>query len=203
MAAVTETVVREFFEQHDFVVRQYRKYVAPAGRDDEDPDFFVLNPTPQSPGRQLPFVLGVSDLPFIQRALVVIKGWHTEVFTPRVLTSGTADMFRFLEKKAFRAAVRGLEAQGPFLKLLAIPRLPNEGTTRQESIEVLHSKGIDAVITFEMMLADLVQHVQANRNYQKSDLLQTIRLLKSYDLIKEPQLELFKSRSNKRKSRED
>ena len=45
---------------------------------------------------------------------------------------------------------------------------------------------------------DLIEHTEVNRNYQKSDLLQLIRILKNYDLFKEPQLELFKSRRKKR-----
>ena len=48
------------------------------------------------------------------------------------------------------------------------------------------------------MLADLIDQIEVNRNYQKSDLLQIIRILKNYDLFKEPQLELFKSRRKKR-----
>lgn len=53
---------------------------------------------------------------------------------------------------------------------------------------------MDAVIPFRTMLADLVTRTEANRNYQKSDLLQTIRILKNYDFFKEPQMELFKTR---------
>jgi hypothetical protein len=48
------------------------------------------------------------------------------------------------------------------------------------------------------MLSDLIGHIEVNRNYQKSDLLQMIRILKNYDFFKEPQLELFKSRRKKR-----
>jgi hypothetical protein len=48
------------------------------------------------------------------------------------------------------------------------------------------------------MLADLAEHVQANRSYQRSDVLQVIRLLKHYDFLKGPQLELFRT---KRKGR--
>ena len=49
------------------------------------------------------------------------------------------------------------------------------------------------------MLADLVSETKANRNYQKSDVLQIIRILKNYDFLKGPQMELFKT---KRKSRQ-
>ena len=49
------------------------------------------------------------------------------------------------------------------------------------------------------MLADLIEQIAVNRNYQKSDLLQVIRILKNYDFFKEPQLELFKAGRKKRK----
>jgi hypothetical protein len=42
------------------------------------------------------------------------------------------------------------------------------------------------------MLADLIAHIEVNRNYLKSDLLQIIRILKNYDFFREAQLELFK-----------
>ena len=42
------------------------------------------------------------------------------------------------------------------------------------------------------MLGDLIDQIEINRNYQKSDLLQVIRILKNYDFFKERQLELFK-----------
>jgi hypothetical protein len=45
----------------------------------------------------------------------------------------------------------------------------------------------------------LIDQIEVNRNYQKSDLLQIIRILKNYDFLKEPQLELFKPRRSKRK----
>ena len=35
---------------------------------------------------------------------------------------------------------------------------------------------------------------EINRNYQKADLLQIIRILKNYDFFKENQLELFKGK---------
>jgi hypothetical protein len=77
--------------------------------------------------------------------------------------------------------------------VLVVPGLPHSAAARDESINLLRSKGIDAVIPFRTMLADLIAKTEINRNYQKSDLLQLIRILKTYDLFKEPQLELFKS----------
>jgi hypothetical protein len=76
--------------------------------------------------------------------------------------------------------------------------LPQAAEAREESIALLRSKGIDAVIPFRTMLADLINATQVNRNYQKSDLLQTIRILKNYEFMREPQLELFKTKPKKK-----
>src|SRR5215471_8999754 len=82
MAAVNETIVREYFELNGFLVRQYRKYVAPAGREDDDIDFLVLNAHPRPTSNERPFLLSSLDLFSIERAVVILKAWHTDVFTP-------------------------------------------------------------------------------------------------------------------------
>jgi hypothetical protein len=105
--------------------------------------------------------------------------------------------------KVFQQAVRVFGEDGAPLKILVVPALPLAAAARDESIALLRSKGVDAVIPFRTMLADLVARTEINRNYQKSDLLQTIRILKNYDLIKDPQMELFKSkRKHSRQSKQ-
>jgi len=49
---------------------------------------------------------------------------------------------------------------------------------------------VDAIISFRAMLLDLIEMVEVNRNYGKSDALQVIRLLKNYGLIKDAQMDL-------------
>jgi hypothetical protein len=198
MSAVSETIVREFFELHEFLVRQHCKYISQTRREeDDDVDFFVLNPHPQTTAEALPFVLGSADLAFIKRAIVVVKGWHTETFSSAVLIHAP-EIFRFVEPKAFQQAARAFGKEGAPLRILVVPALPQAAAAREESIALLRSKGIDAVIPFHTMLATLVRETQVNRNYQKSDLLQTIRILKNYDLLKEPQLELFKTKPKRK-----
>jgi hypothetical protein len=197
MSAVSETIVREYFELHEFLVRQHRKYVGQTRRDeDEDIDFFVLNPHPQKPAGALPFVLGPSELPFISRAVVVVKGWHTETFSTSRLEASPA-IFRFVQPKLFQQAARAFGTEGAPLKVLVVPQLPQTAAARDESIALLRAKGIDAVIPFRTMLAELVNKTAVNLNYQKSDLLQIIRILKTYEFFREPQMELFKSRPAK------
>ena len=197
MSAVSETIVREYFELHEFLVRQHRKYISQAHREnDDDIDFFVLNPHPQTPSGALPFVLGSADLASIERAIVVVKGWHTETFSSAVLTHAP-EIFRFVEPRVFQQAARAFGKNGTLLKILVVPALPQAPAARDESVALLRSKGVDAVIPFRTMLVALVSEVRVNRNYQKSDLLQIIRILKNYDFFKEPQLELFRSRARK------
>ncbi len=145
----------------------------------------------------MPFVLGSPDLTFIERAIVVVKGWHTNIFSTARLTSAPK-IFHFVEPKIFEQAARAFGKDGTPLKILVVPALPQNAQARLESIALLRSKGIDAVLPFHTILADLIKETEVNRNYQKSDLLQLIRILKNYDLFKEPQLELFRSKRKKR-----
>ncbi len=193
MAAVSETIVKEFFELNDLLVRQFRKYVAPAGREDDDFDFLVINPEPQPAPTDRPFVLSPQDLTWVERAVVVVKPWHRETFSPAFLES-TPELLQFLEKKTFQRVVASFGQGRSMLKILVVPNLPHDSQLRAQSIDLLRSKGVDAVISFPTLLADLISKVEANRNYQKSDLLQMIRILKNYELIREPQLELFKGK---------
>jgi hypothetical protein len=201
MAAVSETIVREYFELHGFLVRQQRKYVAPTRREDEDIDFFVMNPQPRSRDVPLPFILSSADLAGVSRAIVVVKGWHTEIFSPAVLTNAP-EIFRFVEPGVFKRAAETFGADGPLTKILVVPALPQAAEARQQSVELLRAKGIDAIIPFRTILTDLVNETAANRNYLKSDVLQIIRVLKNYDFFKEPQMELFKTRRTKKKKNE-
>ena len=77
----------------------------------------------------------------------------------------------------------------------------NSAELVQKLLEDFNAKGVDAVIPFRTMLADLIEQIEVNRNYQKSDLLQVIRILKNYDFFRGPQLELFKSGRRRARSK--
>src|SRR5207249_12281135 len=88
------------------LVRQHRKYISQTRREeDDDIDFFVVNPHPRAQGQVLPFVLASPDLAGIERAVVVVKGWHTETFSTARLTSAPK-IFRFVEPRVFQQAAR-------------------------------------------------------------------------------------------------
>ena len=193
MAAVSETIVREYFELHGFFVRQQRKYVPHTKSIDEAVDFFVINPKPQPAEGELPFVLSSEHVRSLTRAVVAVRGWHTESFTPGVL-SHAPEILRFVEPKVFQKAAKAFGEEDAPAKVLVVPELPQDPVVREQSIALLRGRGVDAAIPFQVMLTDLIGQVEVNRNYQKSDLLQVIRILKIYGYFKEAQLELFKPR---------
>ena len=199
MSAVSESIVREYFEMHEFLVRQHRKYIGQTRREeDDDIDFFVWNPQPRRQEGGVPFVLSSAELAGISRAIVVVKGWHSETFTTARLEHAP-EIFRFVDPKVFQQAARAFGQDEPPLKILIVPALPHQSESRDQAIALLRSRGVDAVIPFRTMLADLIREIEVNRNYQKSDLLQMIRIFKNYDFFKEAQLELFKAKTKRRK----
>ncbi len=79
-------------------------------------------------------------------------------------------------------------------KILVLPSLPTAEPFRSQSVEVLKARGVDAIVSFRAMLLDLLDKVEVNQNYSKSDTLQVMRILKNYDLLKDAQLDLLPDR---------
>ena len=189
MSAISESIVREFFEQQGCFVRQQRKFV---GKEYDEIDFLVINPRYQAPEEPLPFELDAPDVEHIERAVVSVRGWHTETFTPGLLAA-TPELFRFVEPEALRHA-QTLFGDGPLpLRIMAVPGLPTDRDNRDQSITILRARGLDGVLPFRVMIGSILGTIETNRNYQKSDLLQTLRLLKLYGFTRDAQLELFES----------
>ena len=201
MSAIDEGIVREYFEQNGFLVRQVRKYQVSARKKtgDEEIDLLVYNPAWQRGAKRPDFFLFSNELPLVHRAMIAVKGWHTGVFTPNMLKS-SPEIFRFLEDNVLKEATRFFPAdadagEGDSLtKILVLPSLPTQEPFRSQSVELLKERGVDAIISFRSMLLDLVDKVEINRNYGKSDTLQVMRILKNYDLLKDAQLDLLSER---------
>jgi hypothetical protein len=199
MSAIDEGIVREFFEQSGFFVRQVRKYQVQARKktSDEEIDLLVYNPSWQRGSRKPDFFLFATELPFIHRAIVAVKPWHTDVFSPAMLKSAPEKIFSFLEENVLRRAERlfppdaGAPEERDVTKVLVIPALPTAEPYRSQSVELLKTRGVDAIISFRAMLIDLIESVETNRSYGKSDTLQVVRILKNYDLLKDPQMDLL------------
>ena len=201
MSAIDEGIVREYFEQNGFLVRQPRKYQVGARRKigDEEVDLVVFNPAWQRGARKPGFFLFSNELPFVRQAVVAVKGWHTGVFTPTMLKS-SPEIFGFLEENVLKDVTRFFppvspdDPAGGFTKILVLPSLPTAEPFRSQSVAMLKEHGIDGIISFRSMLLDIIERVEINKSYGKSDTLQVIRILKNYDLLKDAQLDLLSDR---------
>jgi len=208
MSAIDEGIVREYFEQNGFLVRQARKYQVSARRKvaEEEIDLIVFNPAWQRGARNPDFFLFSNELPYVHRAIVAVKGWHTGVFTPTMLKS-SPEIFSFLQQSVLKEASKLFPADpgdpegGTVTKILVLPSLPTAEPFRSQSVELLKASGVDAIISFRAMLLDLIDKIEINQNYSKSDTLQVIRLLKNYDLLQDPQLDLLADRAAGRRAK--
>ena len=203
MAGFDENIVREYFELNGFFVRQLRKYLVQSRkkRADEEIDLVVYNPNAPIDGVPAGFQLFSADMAKIRRAIVVVKAWHTSRFTPAMLKSSSR-VFDFLKKEVLNKAETYFSfdegevdsevvGSGRFTKILVLPSLPTSDPQRTESIDLLREQGVDGIITFSTILENLLRNLEVNHSYQKSDLLQMMRILKIYDMVKEPQMNLF------------
>lgn len=208
MSAIDEGIVREYFEQNGFFVRQVRKYQVMARKktSDEEIDLLVVNPSWQRGSRRPDFFLFPTEMQYLHRAVVAVKPWHTDVFTPGMLKS-TPEIFAFLEKNVLKqverlfppdeASAEGSGEESSITKILVLPALPTSEPYRSQSVQLLKERGVDAIISFRSMLMDLIESVESNRQYGKSDTLQVIRLLKNYDLLKDAQLDLMAGKNTR------
>ncbi|GAB5559854.1 MAG: hypothetical protein SynsKO_15010 [Synoicihabitans sp.] len=198
MSAIDEGIVREYFEQSGFLVRQVRKYQVQSRKkhSDEEIDLLVYNPAWQRSTRKPDFFLFSSELPFVHRAVVAVKPWHTGVFSAATL-KGSPEILRFLEEQVLKEVSKMFpdhddeSEESPPTKILVLPSLPTQEPYRSQSVSLLKERGVDGIISFRSMLLDLIDKVEVNRNYGKSDTLQIIRILKNYDLLRDGQLDLL------------
>ena len=192
MASVNEWIVREYLEALGFLVRQPRKYqvVARSKGLHEEVDLLAVNPAVK-PDAAMPKakVWGANELSQVSCAVVAVRGWHSEKFTAAMLAS-SPEIYRFTEPEAIRAAETDLGMARP-ARILCMADLPVDHDQRAEALGFLKSRGIDGVILFRPMLLELAERIDVKKTYEKSDLLQILRILKNYDLLKSGQMDLF------------
>ena len=187
---------------HGFLVRQIRKHVSPSSEEEEESDFWIQNAAKKmDQARVKSLKISHSNIRKIDNALVFVKPWHTESFT-----HGAIEKDEELSKRLARS-IEGNEPefkawtnQQP-LKILVLSKLPKSKVARDKAIHSIHHKEFDGVLTFDQILSELLDHVSINRNYQRSDLLQVLRILKNYGLVRPLQLELFSSNNPKKRTK--
>jgi hypothetical protein len=204
MSGFSEQIVREYFEVNGFLVRPLRKYTVQSRKKimEEAIELVVYNPMAHKSEPTENFQLFSGDILRLERAVVVVKGWHTSRFTPGILQS-SSKVFDFLKKDVLNKSNTYFPVEDPdidrtvskesgsFSKILVLPGLPTSDPYRSESIGLLKEVGVDGIIAFSTILENLLRYVEVNHSYQQSDLLQMLRILKIYDMVKTPQMTLF------------
>jgi hypothetical protein len=169
MSGFDEHIVREYFELHGFLVRQVRKYQVQSRRKvaEEEIDMLVYNPTYAPGDREPNFLIFATELPYIHRAVIVVKAWHTtHKFTPKLLKS-SSEILKFLEKNVAKAIEGSFteteDTFGPakdLKRILVLPGLPTSEPYRSESIQLLREQGVTALSAF----ARCSRHYRENRS---------------------------------------
>jgi hypothetical protein len=205
MASVNEQLVGDYLESLGFLLRQPRKYqvIARGKAPFEEADWLGVNPAmpellavPER--RPKPGLWGAAELARVPGVAVAVRGWHTDRFTAAMLEN-SPEIWRFAEPEAMRAssAALGMERPAPVLFLADLPSAPEE---RAAALEVLARHGVEGVVPFRTMLLDLLDRVDVKRNYEKSDMMQVLRILKTHRLTRTRQMMLEDVVRTRRKS---
>ncbi|MCK5558685.1 MAG: hypothetical protein KAJ01_09915 [Candidatus Hydrogenedentes bacterium] len=191
MSDVNLQLVKEFFELNGFMILTNRKHqLRKIGVDWEySIELLVANLDFVKPEEESGFLLEPRDLKAIPRAIVDVKGWHTEVFYPSTIESARS-FFAFVSPESLQYATRVFKGE-PFSKVMVLSELPSNKEILARSIDVLRKNGIDHTLEFSTILRDLISHVQINNNYTESDTLQLVRLMKRYGIVKDLQMEFL------------
>ena len=134
MSSVNDWVVREYFEQLGFLVCQPRKYSVPGRpkKADEEIDLIVVNPTVGEHRIPDHIVWTTPDLENVARAVVGVRGWHTERFYASRLDQ-TPEILRFAEPGSVHFAEKWLGGAS-MAKILCLPSLPASGDLKQKTM---------------------------------------------------------------------
>jgi len=73
-------------------------------------------------------------------------------------------------------------------RILVAPAFPAQEAYRARIESALREKGVDGILSFKSMLLDIIDRVDTRHVYHNSDLLQIVRTFKTFDLIKDSQM---------------
>lgn len=194
MSSVNEWITREYFETLGFLIRQPQKYqvMSRSKLAAEEVDLVVYQPSVMAPRMPEKMLWGAEELRHVGQAVVGVRGWHTERFSAAVLEMAP-ELFRFTDATLVGKLAPQPQA-GPVARILCLSELPASRPMQNAALDFLRAKGVDGVILFRTMLLELAGRLDVQKNYEKSDLLQILRILKNYDLLKDAQLDLFKKK---------
>lgn len=187
MSDINLQLVREFFELNRFSVLTHWRHADERLRGSEGSSLLFVEKVRGEESASVPFVLGGDSIQTIQRAVVEVRAWHGDRFYPSVIEA--SPVLAHVASAEVADLAREVFGSAPFVSILVISELPASSTPRVRAIQLFKALGIGHVLEFSILLAALTSKVSSHGNYAPSQTLQTLRLLKRYDLIRRQQLE--------------
>ena len=205
MTLLEELVAREYLERNGFFLKllypeitvQSKKTKAKGGG--PHPTYLIQRQTGRSQNEPLGdrFQLFSSDLGGLAMAILVAFGWSTPGLSQQVFQSGARyrSWVRNQVVPSFQSSLQGVGKQehspSSPAKMVLLPGLPVSEPYRQECIDLLKDSGVEAMFSIRTLLESLVGQIPLSPGIATSTLSEMIRLLKVYELIRPPQMDLF------------
>ncbi len=148
----------------------------------------------QTDDKPLPFYLFTRDLEALHEGIILLCGWQKWVKRPAKLKNA-GDYYRLVEGNLSSSEVweDAIVPHG-LPRLLVLPGIPVVEPWRTRMKEYLEKRGIHGILSLRTILFDLQQQLEQNPRLSEPhspSALDLLRLLRFYDLLKEPQMELF------------
>ncbi len=190
-------IAREYLELNGFSTLPLRKSRTQAKRSAqvEGLDLYIRNLKFVEGERDPDFLLFSSELRRLRSAVVCVHGWHGEKAALASMKNG-ADMLKYIEGNVLKKLDKWFEfehwrelGETEFPKrILVAPVFPTQEAYRARIVSALKERGVDGILSFKSMLLDIIDRVDTRHVYPKSDLLQLVRTFKTFDLIKDSQM---------------
>ncbi len=182
-------LAREFFELNLFYVLPHWQF--DAGQQDTDymGALLFVEQHGQVPQTEPECLLRTGDIKGIQRAAVEVRAWHADRLYPSVIEANP--VFARVASPQTRNLAEIIFGGENYKIILVVSEFSSAPVRRDQAVNALRAMGIDHVLEFPTMLAEIIRLVSAQGSYAPSAPLQTIRLLKRYGFIRLQQLELF------------
>ena len=168
MSNVNEEIVRLYYEIKGYMVHQNLKYMIHKKKSsgESDIDLAIFNPTTHD------------------RAIIEVKGWHTETFSKVYFKSDNGPrhlsrIFNFIKPEARKAAKQFFHGNN-YHKILVVPKVSQK---QRKWIESKSRKLGIKILEFQKILSTIVDATRPNKDYRDSEFQQAVRLMKVYGFI--------------------
>lgn len=195
---VEHDLVRAYFEENNFLVSQVERSISEITKKKINLAVFsVLNTDCNENPQKLNFRVYTGDLNRIRNAHVTLLSWQDTSFSNGLLNSDTK-LLKFFhqildsnQKKNDSNSLINSKLDNSAFRLLVVPALPKIESKCQELFHYLKSIGFDGVFTLSSILENLLRHSITSNLSSNYGVFHLLKLLKTYGLATEPQLDIF------------